>query len=161
MTRRPCSRPSPTPAVAARISRMIDEGLRAEPGARDVSATERGDERLVNFDGATYLLPTVVRCDGPAHPLANREFLFPFASVVEVKPEEIPEAMGFSLVVTAITEDERLIERLIASPLVDRLNVGPVSTMQIALGSAARGQPLRTPLRAPRVSTRHGVDSSC
>ena len=124
--------PFAAPEVAARISRMIDEGLRAEPGARDVSAAVRGDERLVTFDGATYLLPTVMRCDGPAHPLANREFLFPFASVVEVKPEEIPEAMGFSLVVTAITEDERLIERLIASPLVDRLNVGPVSTMQIA-----------------------------
>ncbi len=124
--------PFADPAVAARISRMIDDGLKSEPGARDVSASRRGAERVVQLDGATYLLPTVVRCDGPAHPLANREFLFPFAGVVEVRPEEIPEALGPSLVVTAITEDEELIERLIASPLVDRLNVGPVSTMQIA-----------------------------
>lgn len=124
--------PFADPAVAARISRMIDEGLRAEAGARDVSAALRGAERLTTHDGATYLLPTVVRCDSPSHPMANREFLFPFASVVEVRPEEIPDALGFSLVVTAVTEDERLIERLIASPLVDRLNVGPVSTMQIA-----------------------------
>jgi hypothetical protein len=119
------------PVVAARISRMIDEGL-TEPGARDVSASRRGSKRLVEFDGATYLLPTVIRSETTTHPLANREFLFPFASVVEARAEEMPEALGFSLVVTAITEDEKLIERLIASPLVDRLNVGPVSTMQIA-----------------------------
>jgi hypothetical protein len=92
----------------------------------------RGDERLVEHDGGTYLLSTVLYCESAEHALANREFLFPFASVVRVRPEEIPEALGPSLVVTAITEDEGLIERLLASPLVDRLNVGPVSTMQIA-----------------------------
>ena len=124
--------PFADPRVAQRVSQMIDSQLNSEPGARDVTAALRGPERLAEFEGGTYLLPTVIHCESAAHPLANKEFMFPFASVVRVGPEEIPEAMGFSLVVTAITEDERLIERLLASSLVDRLNVGPVSTMQIA-----------------------------
>lgn len=119
------------PRVAERIDAMIEGALR-EPGARDVTAGLRGRDRRVEFEGCSYLLPTVVRCESASHPLANREFLFPFASVVEVRPEEIPDALGPSLVVTAITEDAELINRLVTSPLVDRLNIGPVSTMQIA-----------------------------
>ncbi|MCW5971467.1 MAG: aldehyde dehydrogenase family protein [Blastocatellales bacterium] len=116
--------------VAARISAIVDAGLQEE-GATDVTAKYR-PERLVEKDGATYLLPTVVHCESPEHALANREFLFPFASVVEVEQERMPEVFGPSLVVTAITEDEALINRLIASPHVDRLNIGPIPTMQIA-----------------------------
>jgi acyl-CoA reductase-like NAD-dependent aldehyde dehydrogenase len=116
--------------VAKRISAIVDSGLREE-GATDVTAKYRAS-RLVERDGATYLLPTVVHCESPEHPLANREFLFPFASVVEVSQDEIPEALGPSLVVTAITKDERLIQRLINSPQVDRLNVGPIPTMKIS-----------------------------
>jgi hypothetical protein len=116
--------------VAARISENIDRAL-AEPGARDVTASDRTGERLVIWQGCAYLLPTVVLCETPSHPLANREFLFPFASVVKVREEEIPQALGPSLVLTAITSDEKLIQRLVSSPDVDRLNIGPVQTNQI------------------------------
>lgn len=116
--------------IAKRISGIVDSGLR-ESGATDVSANVRG-ERLVNVDGATYLLPTIVHVNSPEHPLANREFLFPFASVVEVSPEQMPEAFGPSLVVTAITKDLKLINRLVNSSHVDRLNIGPIPTMKIA-----------------------------
>lgn len=116
--------------VAARISAIVDQGLR-EPGATEVSAKYRG-ERLVEREGATYLLPTIVHVENYEHPLANREFLFPFASVVEVKPEELPEALGPSLVVTAITNDQKLINKLVNSPHVDRLNIGAIPTMKIA-----------------------------
>lgn len=122
--------PFANPTIAERISKIVDSGLR-EPGAVDVTAAIRGD-RLANWEGATYLLPTIVQVDHHEHPLANREFLFPFASVVEVKPEEIPEALGPSLVVTAITKDQKLINKLVASPHVDRLNIGPIPTMKIA-----------------------------
>jgi hypothetical protein len=122
--------PFANPDVAGRISKLVDSGLREE-GATDVSAAVRG-ERLVTKDGATYLLPTIVHCERPDHPLANREFLFPFASVVEVDPAEIPEVLGPTLVVTALTEDPDLIQRLIASPHVDRLNIGSIPTMKIA-----------------------------
>jgi acyl-CoA reductase-like NAD-dependent aldehyde dehydrogenase len=116
--------------VAKRISAIVDSGLREE-GATDVTAKHR-ESRLVERDGAAYLLPTVVHCESPEHPLANREFLFPFASVVEVSQDQIPEALGPSLVVTAITNDRKLIERLINSPHVDRLNIGPIPTMKIS-----------------------------
>lgn len=117
--------------VAARISLLIDQGL-AESGVRDITAQHRTSERLVIWNNCSYLLPTVILCDGPNHSLANREYLFPFASVVPVAPEQIPEALGPSLVVTAITAEPSLIQALIASPLVDRLNIGAVPTNQVS-----------------------------
>jgi acyl-CoA reductase-like NAD-dependent aldehyde dehydrogenase len=122
------------PRVAERISQQIDSGLDT-PGAREVTADLRKGPRLVRHDGCTYLLPTVVSCDSAEHPLANREFLFPFAAVVKVSPDEMqrmPGPLGRSLVVTALTADRDLVDRLIASPLVDRLNVGSIATNVIS-----------------------------
>lgn len=126
--------PFADPKVAERVSLQIDAGLDA-PGARDVTASHRKGPRLATLDDCTYLLPTVVLCDSAEHPLANREFLFPFASVVKVTPAEMarmPQPMGKTLVVTALTSDRALIARLLASPLVDRLNIGPIATNQIS-----------------------------
>lgn len=126
--------PFADPTVADRISLQIDAGLET-PGARDLTASHRKGPRLATLDGCTYLLPTVVLCENAGHPLANREFLFPFASVVKVTPDEMarmPQPMGKTLVVTALTSDRALIARLLASPLVDRLNVGPIATNQIS-----------------------------
>jgi acyl-CoA reductase-like NAD-dependent aldehyde dehydrogenase len=117
--------------VAERISSAIDQGL-AEGGAEDVTARYRSGPRVVSWEGGTYLLPTLVLCDTPDHSLANREFLFPFASVVPVAPEEIPSRLGASLVLTAITEDPAIRRRLLASPLVQRLNLGPIPTPRIS-----------------------------
>jgi aldehyde dehydrogenase family protein len=117
--------------VAARISTMIDQGL-SEPGASDVSTSVRGTERLMNWNGCSYLLPTVVLCEEATHPLANKEFLFPFASVVKINQGQLPSELGPSLVVTAITNDPKLIQKLVNSPNVDRLNVGPVPTNQVS-----------------------------
>jgi acyl-CoA reductase-like NAD-dependent aldehyde dehydrogenase len=116
--------------VGERISGMVDASLQ-ESGARDVTASHRDGARLARWEGSTYVLPTIVRCD-VEHPLARKEFLFPFASVVQVEPAAIPEALGPSLAVTAITEDEAMIGRLLASPLIQRLNLGPLPTMRIA-----------------------------
>ena len=130
--------PFTDPAVAERISAMIDAGL-AEPGAEDVTARYRSGPRLVRSDGSTYLLPTIILCASPDHPLANREFLFPFASVVRVTPDEIPERLGPSLAVTAITEDEALVQRLLDSPLVHRLNLGPIATPHVTFDQPHEG----------------------
>src|SRR6185503_6851256 len=54
--------PFADPNVAARISKMIEQGL-SEPGARDVTASYRNGERLVSRQGCTYLLPTIVECE--------------------------------------------------------------------------------------------------
>ncbi|HEX9424572.1 MAG TPA: aldehyde dehydrogenase family protein [Pyrinomonadaceae bacterium] len=117
--------------VASRISQLIDQGL-SEPGTREVTSSYRESNRLVERDGCSYLLPTVMLCEGPGHGMANREFMFPFASVVKVTPSQIPEALGPSLVVTAITSDPDLNRRLVTSPNVDRLNIGAVPTNQIS-----------------------------
>src|SRR5262245_21798293 len=115
--------PFADPAVAARISALVDQGL-AQQGARDVTAGYRRTERLLSWQGCSYLLPTIIQCETADHPLANREFLFPFASVVEVGQSQIPEILGPSLVVTAITSNDEFIQRLVDSPVVDRLNLG-------------------------------------
>lgn len=117
--------------VAARINAMIEQGL-AEPGARDVTASYRKSGRLASHQNCSYLLPTIVRCETANHTLANREFLFPYASVVEVKQSEITKMIGPSLVVTAITNDSSLIRELVSSPNVDRLNLGAVPTNQVS-----------------------------
>ncbi|NUQ50527.1 MAG: hypothetical protein HUU27_11520 [Phycisphaerae bacterium] len=80
----------------------------------------------------TWLLPTIIWCERADHPLANREFLFPYAAVVECPAEEIPRRIGRSLVVSAITGDERLTRALMASAEVDRLNIGPIPTWQLS-----------------------------
>jgi acyl-CoA reductase-like NAD-dependent aldehyde dehydrogenase len=126
--------PFADPKVAERISLQIDIGLDT-PGAREITAELRQGPRLVVHEGCTYLLPTVVLCDSPEHPLANREFLFPFASVVKVSVDEMarmPEPLGKTLVVTALTANRPLVDKLLASPHVDRLNVGPIPTNVIS-----------------------------
>ena len=85
--------PFADPQVAERISAQIDSGLQT-PGAREVTLDHRPAPRLATLDGCTYLQPTVVLCDSPDHPLANREFLFPFAAVVAVSPEEMRADAG-------------------------------------------------------------------
>lgn len=123
--------PFANPQVARRIDAAIDADLRT-PGAVDVSARHRGAKRLVEWQGSTYLLPTVVRCESPEHPLANREYLFPFAAVVPVRAEDIPSALGPTLATTAITADPALVERILASPLLQRLNLGALPTWQVS-----------------------------
>lgn len=124
--------PFADPDTGRRISSMIDADMTGEStvASRDVSAEVRGSDRVAAAHGGTYVLPTVVRC-GADHPLANREFLFPYASVVEVDADELPQVLGPSLVVTCISNDPAFRARFVASPHVDRLNFGPLSTTQI------------------------------
>lgn len=150
--------PFADPATAHRISATIDQDLwPAEGGeahqARDVSVAVRGGERVASAHGGTYLLPTVVRCDAD-HPLANREFLFPYASVVEVPADRLPDCLGPSLVVTCVSEDPRFRARFVASPLVDRLNFGAIATTQIGWDQPHEGN-LFEHLYARRAIQRH------
>jgi hypothetical protein len=129
--------PFADPATAERISSVIDQDLHPADAdgpkprsARDVSADLRGTPRVVTVHGGTYLLPTVIRCDA-SHALANREFLFPYASVVEVPAAQLPSVLGPSLVVMCLSSDKTFQERFVTSPHVDRLNLGPIPTTQI------------------------------
>jgi acyl-CoA reductase-like NAD-dependent aldehyde dehydrogenase len=116
-----------SPRQAHGISAYIDRML-AVPGAEDVTAQLRGSDRVVEVGGCTFLLPTIIRCDDPEHPLAASEFLFPFATVVEVPQDEMIERIGSTLVASVLTEDQRFRSALLASPDIDRLNLGPIAT---------------------------------
>ncbi len=118
------------PKMAEYIEAAIEEGLKT-PGTEDVTAKFRQGPRVVELDGSVYLKPTIVKCDSFDHPLANREFLFPYASIVEVPQDRMLDIMGDSLVVTGITRDEAFIDKLIGSPLIDRLNIGPLPTSTV------------------------------
>ena len=119
------------PKMAEGIDAMIEEGLKT-PGVVEVTAPYRRGPRKVVFDGGVYLRPTIVRCDSFAHPLANREFLCPYASVVQVPQSDMLQQIGPSLAVTAITRDAQFREALLESNLIERLNLGPISTMQVS-----------------------------
>jgi acyl-CoA reductase-like NAD-dependent aldehyde dehydrogenase len=119
------------PKMAEGISATIDAGMR-EPGAEELTLKHRGSPRLVTIDRCSYLLPTIIHCNDREHPLANREFLFPYASVIECPTSEMPEAIGKTLIVSAITRDQNFIRDLMASDNVDRLNVGPIPTFKLS-----------------------------
>ncbi|MCH8964453.1 MAG: aldehyde dehydrogenase family protein [Planctomycetes bacterium] len=118
-------------AAAERISAMIDSALAAGAG-RDLTAEIRGSSRLVKLGRVAYLLPTIIWADRDSDSAALREFPFPYATVVECPQADIPQAIGRTLVVTALTRDSDFIQQLMNSPNVDRLNVGPIPTWQIS-----------------------------
>jgi hypothetical protein len=86
----------------------------------------------VEYEGGAYLRPTIVWCESFSHPLANREFLCPYASVVAMPQAEMLARIGPSLAVTALTRDKSFIGELLESPLIERLNIGPISTMSVS-----------------------------
>lgn len=119
------------PKMADFIDAQIEEGLKT-PGAVEATARHRSGPRKVEFDGGVYLRPTIVRCDSFAHPLANREFLCPYASVVTCPQDGMLNQIGYTLACTAITKDAAFLKQLEACPRIERLNIGPVSTMNIS-----------------------------
>ena len=112
----------------------------------------REGDRLAVYEGCSYLLPTIVLCESAEHALANREFLFPYASVVPVQQEDIPRALGPSLVVTAITARSRPDREAALLAARGPSESGRNPDLQDQLGPAARRQPVRSPLRPPGVS---------
>ncbi len=118
------------PKMAEGINAAILEDLKVT-GAEEMTAKYRSGERIVERGGSTYLKPTVVYCRSFEHPLANREFLFPYVSVVECPQSEVLQKIGYSLVVTALTEDARFLDQILASPHVERLNIGAIPTTRV------------------------------
>jgi acyl-CoA reductase-like NAD-dependent aldehyde dehydrogenase len=124
--------------MAEFIDGAIEAGLK-EPGAEDVTAKYRNGPRRAELNGGVYMRPTIVRCDSFKHTLSNREYLCPYASVVEVPQADMLAQIGPSLVVTAITKDPAFKEQLLDSPLIERLNIGPISTMKISWNQPHEG----------------------
>jgi hypothetical protein len=119
------------PKMAEWIDAAIEADL-SEAGAYDATAPYRDGSRLVQAGGGTYLRPTIIACESMDHPLANREFLCPYASVVELPQEKMLDLIGPTLVVSAITKDQAFIKELLLDPRIERLNIGPIPTMKIS-----------------------------
>ena len=118
------------PEIGVAISGMVDEGLNT-PGALDVTEKIRGSARLVREGRCAWILPTIIWCDQYSHPLANKEYLFPYASVVECAQHEVLKKIGPTLAAMVLTEDCALIRSVLDCPLIERLNIGPIPTNRL------------------------------
>jgi acyl-CoA reductase-like NAD-dependent aldehyde dehydrogenase len=118
------------PGAAEAISNAVDADLKAA-GVTDVTAGLRHEPRLVKQGKADYLLPTVVHASSPEAAVASKEYMFPFVSVVECPEAKMLDAIGPTLVCTAITCNDAFRRRLLDAVHIDRLNLGPVPTTQL------------------------------
>jgi acyl-CoA reductase-like NAD-dependent aldehyde dehydrogenase len=110
------------------ISADIDKDVK-EPGVHDMTA--KFGSRLVKKERCDYLRPTVILCDSPDKAIAKKEFMFPFVTVVQCPQEKMLDSIGGTLVCTAITEDKKWQRALLDVTHIDRLNIGPIPTIQL------------------------------
>ena len=118
------------PGTAEAISKAIDADLQ-QPGVTDVTAIHRDEPRVVKEGRAEYLLPTVVHCTSAEAAIAKKEYMFPFVTVVECPEARMIESIGPTLVCTGITCRPELRRSLLDATHIDRLNLGPVPTIQL------------------------------
>ncbi len=118
------------PGAAEAISRAIDTDLQA-PGVIDVTAKYREGGRLVKEGSADYLLPAVLHADRPDAAVAKQEYMVPFVTVVECPQAQMLDAIGPTLVCSAITCNEGFRRQLLDAVHIDRLNLGSVPTTQL------------------------------
>lgn len=116
------------PGAAAAIWRSIEADL-AGGGAEQMTA-DYGD-RLVEQQRCAYLRPTVVHCRSKDAPIAGKEYMFPFVTVVECPQDGMLAAIGPTLVCSAITGDGPWRQSLIDATHIDRLNLGAIPTTRL------------------------------
>jgi len=110
------------------ISADIDKDVQAA-GVHDMTA--KFGTRLVKKERCDYLRPTVILCDSPEPAISRKEFMFPFATVVQCPQVKMLEAIGPTLVCSAVTKDKKFQRALIDATHIDRLNIGPIPTIQL------------------------------
>jgi acyl-CoA reductase-like NAD-dependent aldehyde dehydrogenase len=93
--------------------------------------TEGFGARLVEQERCAYLRPTIAHCESPDCEIAKREFMFPFATVVQCPEAEMLRKIGSTLVGTVITENPDLIRAATNAVHIDRLNIGPIPTTRL------------------------------
>ena len=116
------------PGAARAIWHSIEAGL-GDAGVEHLTASF--GPRLVEKERCRYLRPVVIHCDSPESTLANTEFMFPFVSVVRCPQTEMLKRIGSTLVGSAISYDKSFQRQLMDAPQIDRLNLGPVPTIQL------------------------------
>jgi acyl-CoA reductase-like NAD-dependent aldehyde dehydrogenase len=142
------------PGVADAISQSIDADVQA-PGVTEVTAKYRNEPRIAKQGRADFLLPTVVHCESPDAAVAKKEYMFPFVTVVECPEGKMLEAIGPTLVCSAITCKPELRRRLLDAVHIDRLNLGPVPTTQLNWLQPHEGNLIDFLFRARAFQTAH------
>jgi acyl-CoA reductase-like NAD-dependent aldehyde dehydrogenase len=110
------------------INADIDNDVK-QSGVHDMTA--KFGARLVKKERCDYLRPTVILCDSPEPAIAKKEFMFPFCTVVQCPQEKMIEAIGPTLVCSAITEDSKFQRALLDAVHIDRLNIGALPTIKL------------------------------
>jgi acyl-CoA reductase-like NAD-dependent aldehyde dehydrogenase len=110
------------------INADIDRDL-TQPGVHDMTA--KYGKRLVKKERCDYLRPTVILCDSPEPAIAKKEYMFPFVTVVQCPQDKMLDAIGPTLVCSAITHDKKFQRSLADAIHIDRLNIGPLPTIQL------------------------------
>lgn len=116
------------PNQADAINSQIDNDLK-EPGVHDM--TGKFGSRLVKKERCDYLRPTVIYCENPDVAVAKKEYMFPFATVVECPQAQMLQKMGPTLVCSAITQDAKFQRELTDATHIDRLNLGALKTIAL------------------------------
>jgi acyl-CoA reductase-like NAD-dependent aldehyde dehydrogenase len=116
------------PNQADAVSADIDKDLK-ESGVADLTA--KYGHRLVKRERCDYLRPTVIWCDSPQRAIARKEYMFPFCTVVQCPQEKMLDSIGPTLVCSAITQDKKFQRALLDATHIDRLNLGPLPTIQL------------------------------
>ncbi len=116
------------PGMGAAVWKQIEQDLQT-PGV--THATEKYGPRLIEQERASYLRPTIIHAPSPDAPVAQKEYMFPFAAVVECPQAEMLKRIGPTLVGTIISNDESFRQAAVAATHIDRLNLGPVPTTRL------------------------------
>ena len=117
--------PGQAKAICSDIESVVEEA-----GVEDMTASFY-DSRLVERERCDYLRPTVLHCEFPVVAASKKEYMFPFATIVQCPQEKMLSSIGPTLVATAITEDEAFKRTLLDARNIDRLNVGPIPTIKL------------------------------
>ncbi len=143
-----------TEGVGPAINNMIEQDL-AESGVTDMTAGF-GD-RLVEKERCSYLRPTVVHSDSPDRQVVSKEYMFPFVSVVDCPQEQMLKKINYTLVGTAVTNDQNWIDQLGQATNIDRLNIGPIPTNRLNWLQPHEGNLIEFLFRSRAYQTTHEV----
>jgi acyl-CoA reductase-like NAD-dependent aldehyde dehydrogenase len=116
------------PGMGAAVWQQIEQDMKGD-GVTHVTA--KYGPRLVEQARASYLLPTILHCESPESPAAQKEYMFPFASVVACPQAEMLRRIGPTLVGTVISNDEVFRDAATNATNIDRLNLGPIPTTKL------------------------------
>lgn len=118
--------------VAESINTQIDSSLGSD---QDITAQFRHTPRLIQAHGTTFLQPTVILsrdCRASPGGLFGKEYSFPFVTVAEEPDvDTIVRAASGSLVVSLLSNNDTLLNRLLFNPDIFKVYRGPYATTDI------------------------------